>query len=282
MRIVAFLSLLTLLFFFSSCEGNKNFVTIFEVDRNTGIFIPMSYVSKGYEQDFSLIVKNLMAVDTEKVEKTEARIDIYLRSFPNVNYEYDSYILYYSLFLSFFNSFSIQKVNFFYNQKLLILKGIEYSMNSYDYYKYPINDIFNLGDVKRGKYFIYGYSGKEWIDRLVLILLPHNYDIDLYFNNSIEQITKRVDGKFETIDRVISKKQNIHLEKYDKNCFILRNYNLYKFFLLYFDKSKMYYLFYNSDIDFIVIFQKFLWFDLSIKINRPKNLYLNRYPLNKK
>ncbi|MCS7165607.1 MAG: hypothetical protein RMJ51_04980 [Candidatus Calescibacterium sp.] len=283
MKILGFiLFLIITIFFFSSCGGNKNFVTIFKVDKDTGIFIPISYISKGYEQDLLLIVKSLMDVNAQKIEKTGTKIDIYLDRLPNISYQYDSYILYTSLFLSIFNSFPFQKVNFFYDQKLVILKGIEYSMSSYDYYKYPINDIFNLGDVRKGKYFIYGYSGKEFLDRFVLILLPYNYDMALYFNSSIKEISKKINAKIETLDRIISRKHNIHLVKYNKNHFVFRSYDLLRFFLLYFDRSKMYYLFYNSDIDFVVVLQRFLWFDLSIKIVRPRNLYLNKYPLNER
>ncbi|MCX7758758.1 MAG: hypothetical protein N2169_04000 [bacterium] len=281
-KILSFFSLMVFLFFYS-CVGYRNFITVFEIDKNSGIFVPLSSPYQSIQADSTLIVRSTMNVYVEKVEYRNETIDIYLYNLPKIDYQFDSYVLYTSLFLSFFNSFPINKVNFLYKERMVLLKGIEYSMNHLDYYKYPINDLFNIGNVKKGKYFIYTYLSDHLGEKFIPVLLPSQSTMDFYFNQSVKEINKmNLNIKIETFDKLLNKREKIEMVNYKENHIIFRSYGFFTFLKLYLDKSKLYFLFYNSDLELIFVYQKVLWFDLKLKINRPEKLYLNRYPLNLK
>ncbi len=267
--------LILLLFSLYSCE-TKKFITIFEIDQSTGIFIPLSFQYKSVKEDSKTIVERLCKVNVKNVEVKNDKIEISLQSIPNIKYDYDSYLLYSSLYLSFFNSFLVKNVDFLYNQETVILAGIEYKMDYNDYYKYPINDIFSIGDVRKGKYYLFSYTSYY-----IPVLMSDYYDLNKYFQNSVEEIKKRNrDLSIETFDKLLKKKENIDLVSFDKDKVVLKTNNFFKFVNLLFNKSNLYFLFYSSDINVLKIKQKFLWMDLEFNVLRPKNLYLNLYPIN--
>ena len=265
--------------FFYSCQ-DKKYITVFVIDKN--VFIPMSYLSKNeIKQDTDLILQKIINTQSNSVKYQDSTLTISLSTLPKIKYEYDSYIYYYSIFLSFFNSFSIEKVDFLYDGKLLILSGIEYSMSYGDYYKYPINDFFNLSDATKGGYYLYSYKASDSNYYLVPILLPLNYDFRFYFNESILKIKNIYpDIDLSTFDKFVEDRYNLSLINYIDKKLSFRTFSLLKFMSFYFNKSKLYFLFYNSQVNKITIHYKFLLFDLSFDINKPDSLYLNKYPIN--
>lgn len=262
------------IFFLFSCV-KRDYLTIFYIDQNNGVFIPISYISRGsVENSCIFIVETLTKVKVSKVSKLDQNLDIHLSSIPKVKYEFDSYLLYYSLYLSLFSSFFIEKINFYYNDNLLSLGGIDYSMDYSSFYKYPINDFYNISDARKGKYFLYNYNGY-----LVPFLVPKDYNWDFYFKNSIAYFNQK-GIKLSTMQSLMDK--DLVLENYHQNYLVFRARNLFYFLSLYLDKGKVYYVFYNSELVFIVIKYNFGVFEFSLKINRPEKLFLNKYPLNLK
>lgn len=267
--------MILLLFSLYSCE-TKKFITIFDIDQSAGILVPLSFRYKSMKEDSKIIVEKLCKVNVENVEIKDDKIEISLQSIPNVKYDYDSYLLYSSLYLSFFNSFLVKNVDFLYNRETVILAGIEYKMDYNNYYKYPINDVFSIGDVRKGKYFLFSYNSYY-----IPVLMSDYYDLNKYFQSSVKEIKKRNrDLSIETFDKLLKKKENIDLVSFDKDKVVLKTNSLFKFVNLFFNKNNLYFLFYSSDVKILKIKQKLLWMDLEFNVLRPKNLYLNLYPIN--
>ncbi|MFN3995599.1 MAG: hypothetical protein ACK4GR_03595, partial [bacterium] len=175
-----------------------------------------------------------------------------------------------------------EKVNFIYNGKLLVLGGIEYSMYYQDYYKYPINDVFNVGDARKGKYYLYSYLSSDAKDYLIPILLPGDYDISLYFNKSVNKIKEILpDVNLWTFDKFLEKKFRFYLWNYDNDTLSFRTNDLGSFLnFMFYDKKRLYFVFYNSEIESVHFLYRFLFFDLNVKLSKPKKLYLNTTPIN--
>lgn len=275
--------LLGIFILFSACEnGNgQKFVTVFIADKN--FLIPISFNSSGDPKiDAKLIINNVAKVEVDKVEFSSNSFNIFLHDLPNVNFEFDSYMLYSCLFLSFFNTFDVEKVNFIYNSKLLILKGIEYSMYYQDYYKYPINDVFNLGDVRKGKYYLYRYLSEDGKNYFIPILVQNEYDLDFYFSKSVDKIKQNLpDVKLSTFDKFFEEKFKFYLWGYNNGTVLFRTNDLRSFLnFKFYDKTKFYFIFYNSGIEKVYFLYRFLFWDLNIKLSKPQQLYLNTYPIN--
>jgi len=269
------------LIFLFSCKNSSafKFFTIFYLDKN-GIFIPLSYKSSDIYNDSQKIIYSITGINVKKIVYSNQKLLIDLEDIPKVKYEFDTFLLYESLFLSFFNSFYIDDVNLIYDQKDLVLNGIEFSMNYKDYYKYPINDFFKISDSRKGKYYLYSYVGSDNNEYLVPFLLPRSYNLNDYFQRSTQELYSISNVKVDTFDKALKKRLNITLIGWESTTITFKTYSLINFLHLLLNKQKLYVVFYNFDIQEVVIKYDFLWWTWQIREKRKKLLSLDSYPLN--
>lgn len=286
MRIFFLPFLLFLLVFIQGCfYSSDRYFSIFYIDKN-GVFVPLSFKSYNVYNDCKEIIYNLAGINVQKVVYDKEKIFVTIDELPKVKYEFDTFILYYSLFLSFFNSFYVEEVKFFYGDKELVLNGLDFSMDRKNYYKYPINDFFKISDAKKGKYYLYYYKPEGSVFSgyyVVPFLVPMSYDLNFYFYNGAKDLYSVSNLQVFTFDRALEERMGLKLLSWDNRKINLQPDSIWNFLSLFFDRSKLNFIFYNSDVDEVIV--KYIFFQLSLGFSlrrgEVKNLSFNRFPLNK-
>ncbi|MEN3015389.1 MAG: hypothetical protein ABDH21_04980 [bacterium] len=248
------------------------YYTVFQVDPETEMFIPISYRGTVSLMDVWGIVERVTKQSPNSISITNNVVKITFPEPPDAKTQYDAYIMFYSLYLSMFYSFNYRKIYLYDDDKVVIIKGIEFVLDSVDKNKYPINNFFKLRDSTQGKYFIYLYDDKY----LVVILLPLDADMQYYFKSISTPPLNKL--KLKTFDRHYTKFFSI--EKYGKDYIDLSVSNIGDFIRYFFDRSILYSLFHNSDLRFVRLHCNFMGMRLTISLTRPSNFGFTRYPLN--
>lgn len=268
---IYFLFIIAFGFYFSSCfiscKKNNIYYTVFDIDKNYGYLIPISFKAQNYtkEQIISSIVYNILKISVDKVENDITNKDnvfsIYLKSKPDLSYDYDTILAYDQLYFSFFYSQIYGNIIFYLNNDKLVLNGIDFSFQIDKINTKIFNNVFNLKRIDEGNYFLFSLYDKT---RVIPIFLPNNYNLNITLSNNFND-----KGLYSIKDFLFT---NFNI----KNLYVQTNNT----FVIYSDNDKIdlknfYFLFFNSNLEKIIFKGK-----KNIVLHRPKNFSFVYYSIN--
>ena len=266
---VLFLFIVFLLYFWGCGIGYRDiYYTVFDVEKNYGYLIPISFKlnRKTQEQVLTDMVYNILKVNVSKINKQDKNNDIndikiYLQSKPDLSYDYDILLAYERLYFSFFYSKMYGNIYFYFNGNDLVLGGIDFNFKVDKINIKVFNDIFNLGDIRKGGYFLFSSVDK---DKVIPIFLPNNYTLDVVLSNNFNN-----KGLYSLKDYLIKKlgAVDVSLESSDSLVIYLTQVKVIP--------EKFYFLFFNSNLNEVILKGK-----KTITLNRPKDFSFIYYPIN--
>ncbi len=262
-----FLFFITFGFYFSSCfincKKNDTYYTVFDIDKNYGYLIPVSFKTQNYtqEQIINSIVYDILKVKVDKVENLNGVFYVYLKLKPDLSYDYDTILAYDQLYFSFFYSQIYGDIIFYFNNNKLILNGIEFSFQIDKINTKIFNNIFNLKKIDEGLYFLFSSYDKS---KIIPVFLPHNYNLNITLSNDLND-----KGLYSIKDFLFT---NFNI----KDLYVQNNNT----FVIYYNEDKInferfYFLFFNSNLEKIIFKGK-----KDIVLYRPKNFSFFYYSIN--
>lgn len=263
---------LFILFYFSGCLTNfkETYYTIFYIDKNYGYLIPVSFKIKDNNKEIIIkdIVYNVLKIKISKIEseinknninKDNAFYNIFISSKPDLVYDYDTLLAYDQLYFSFFYSEIYGQINFYFDNKKLILNGIDFNFDINKINTKIFNNILNLKEISEGSYFLFSSYDKT---KVIPFFLPKKYTLNITLSNNFND-----KGLYSIKDFLLNnfKIQNLYVQ--NNNTFIIYSNNDI-------DIKKLYFLFFNSDLEKIVLKNK------KIELNKPKDFSFKYYSIN--
>ncbi|MGC8815592.1 MAG: hypothetical protein ACP5O4_05280 [bacterium] len=255
---------LFILFYLSGCLNNfkETYYTVFYIDKNYGYLIPVSFKVKNNTKNQIIqdIVYNILKIKVAKIETNNGDFyNIFISSKPDLVYDYDTLLAYDQLYFSFFYSGIYGQINFYFNNNKLILNGIDFNFNINKINTKIFNNIFNLKKINEGSYFLFSSYDKT---KVIPIFLPKNYTLNITLSNSFND-----KGLYNIKDFLLTnfKIQDLYVQ--NNNTFVIYSTNNI-------DIKKLYFLFFNSNLEKIVLKNK------KIKLNKPKDFSFNYYSIN--
>ncbi|MGC8734248.1 MAG: hypothetical protein ACP5RD_04320 [bacterium] len=255
---------LFILFYLSGCLNNfkETYYTVFYIDKNYGYLIPVSFKVKNNTKNQIIqdIVYNILKIKVAKIETNNGDFyNIFISTKPDLVYDYDTLLAYDQLYFSFFYSGIYGQINFYFNNNKLMLNGIDFNFNINKINTKIFNNIFNLKKINEGSYFLFSSYDKT---KVIPIFLPKNYTLNITLSNSFND-----KGLYNIKDFLLTnfKIQDLYVQ--NNNTFVIYSADNI-------DIKKLYFLFFNSNLEKIVLKNK------KIELNKPKDFSFNYYSIN--